>query len=725
MFKDLNLPAYKRQRQNRDPATSYDALEGVPVEVEPVSPWARPVTVEGPFHCAINCGYALSVARGLTGYKNNGLGFRMAGSEENHRAASFLLEEMKRIGITDAGLKEFPVHGWSFREASLSVGDISFSAIPYVSTPSTLPAGITAPLVYVGSGTRDEYKGKSVRDQIVLIGLDYHQLPWPSLAALQAEQYGAAAVVVFNLNGYGQGSGGTALTQQDWSNHAASVPVVNVSPNCGLTLAKAATAGKLQATLISITEQNPEAYAYNVIGKIPGDRFPKEYILLGAHYDGYFQGFQDDALGVGVAMAIIRAILESGCRPQRTIVLALVDAEEFGVKGAWDDWLIGSWNLMKGQREWIGRMVAAVNLELMAYRGTNSIGGRANDELITYLGSYCGSYHPDPEAFNDLKIQLYRGVTSWADEWSYSYFGVPTFGTKADPEMIEQYYHTQFDTDDLVCPRKADEMVRFYGGLLLRLDNCLYHPYDLSVRPREYGSALKLEELAALGVDAREPAEEAAAFSKEALSRRDQILAAEESYRRMLEGTGNYGALTALRRKAKAINAESRALVREIMDQTQYLGTAYPEAVVARAIHYQHDFQVLCRLEELISSGKINEAAALIVDREHGIHGLYYAPQMTRELFRDHFILGFFGDNSAAPAHWTRGKVLYYHDLWDVAFALSSVKTAAGSRQQVLDRLAACRKQAEENLRQGLAEDAAFWHRARQSLKELTSVPVP
>ncbi len=725
MPKDFNSPTHGQPKQNIDLAAGYDALEGVPVEVEPVSPWDHPVTVEGPFKYAVSCGYALSVARRIAQYKNNALGFRMAGSKENHRAASFLQEEMKRIGIPDVELTKFPVHGWSFREASLSVEDIFFTAIPYVSTPSTAPAGISAPLVYVGSGTRDDYKNISVQDQIVLIGLDYHQLPWPSLAALQAEQHGAAAVVIFNLNGYGQGSGGTALTQQDWSNHAASIPVINVSPNCGLTLAKAASDGNFKAELVSKTEEKPNTHAYNVIGKIPGQRFPNEYVLLGAHYDGYFQGFQDDALGVGVGMAIIKAILEGGCRPQRTIVLALVDAEEFGVKGVWDDWLIGSWNLIKGQREWIGRMVGAVNLELMAYHRANSIAARANDELITYLASYCQNYRPDPEAFNDSEIQLYRGVTSWTDEWSYSYFGAPTFGTKADPEMIAQYYHTQYDTEDLVCPRKADEMVRFYGGLLLRLDSCLYHPYDFSVRPREYADSLQLDALAALGVDAREPVEQAALFSKEALGRRDKILAAENCYRIILEGAGNRGSLTALRRKVKTINAENRALAKEIMDQTQYLGGAYPEAVIARAIHYQHDYQVLCCLEELIGTGKIAEAAALIVDREHGIHGLGYAPQMTKELFRDHYILGFFGDKSTAPRQWTRGKVLYYHDLWDTAFELSSGKPASGSWQPLLERLTACRKQAEENLLQALAEDAAFWRRARQSLKELTPVPTP
>jgi Iap family predicted aminopeptidase len=696
------------------PAAGYDALEGTLIRTDKFSPWDRPAPAEGPFRCAADGGYALAVARRLTGYRNNGQGFRMAGSAANRQAALYLHDEMTKIGIPAVTLEEFPVYGWSFREASLSVEDTLFSAIPYVSTPSTDPEGIDAPLVYVGNGTSACYQGLSVRDKIVLIGLDYRKLPWPSLAALQAEQFGAAAAVIFNLNTYGQGNSGTALTQQDWSNHAPSIPVINVSPNCGLTLAKAAASGRLPAKLRSLTEHDPAARACNVIGSIPGHFFPDEYIIMSAHYDSYFQGFQDDALGVGVAMAVLKGIQDSGYRPQRTLVLVLVDAEEFGVKGAWDDWLTGSWNLLKERQGWSGRTVAAINLELMAYRHSRTIGTRANDELVTFLGSYCAGYSIDPEAFADPEIDIYRGVTSWTDEWSYSYHGIPTIGTKSDPEMIERYYHTQFDTEALVCPRKVDEMPRFYGGLLIRLDSSLYHPYDLSVRAGEYTSALRLQDLSACGISADEAADEAASLAREARARLSRILAGEEEYRRLLEGAGKSSALSSLRRKAKAINEEHRSIIKEVMAETQYLGSAYPEAVVPRAVHYQHDYLALCRLENLLSAGRIREAGELIVHPEEGIQGLYYAREMTRELFRDHFILGFFREESCAPASWTSGRVLEYHDLWAAAMELLSEKPAAGSWQPLLDSLAAARARAKNNLRQALADDAALWRRVRQ-----------
>ncbi|HOL17376.1 MAG TPA: M28 family peptidase [Bacillota bacterium] len=702
-----------------------NTLEGVPVQVNPVSPWDHPATGEGPFKYAVQDGYALSVARRLTGFKNNHHGFRMAGSGANREVALFLKDEMTALGLTDVQIRDFPVYGWTFSEASLAIGDIQFNAVPYVSTPSTSASGLTAPLVFAGNGTRHCYENLQVENKIVLIGLDYRRLPWPSLAALQAQQYGAAAVVIFNENSYGQGHRGTALTQQDWRNHAPSIPVVNVSPNCGRTLARAASAHPLTVKLLSLTGHNPSATAGNVIGTLPGRLFPHEYILLAAHFDGYFQGFQDNALGVGVALAVLKGLIESGYRPRRTIVLALVDAEEFGSKGVWDDWLIGSWNLVRAQRRWCGRVIAVINLELMAYRRSRAIGARACDELVTFLGSYGHNYGPSSEAFPEAAVRLYRGVATRTGEWPYSFFGLPTCGSKADPEMMEQYYHTQYDTPDLVCPRKADEMVRFYGGLLLRLDNCLYHPYDLSVRPQEYLASLKTRELSALGVDTREVVKEAAALHMEALALRQKILSAEERYQKILTGAREKRVLKALRQEAQEYNAAVRALLREIMQETQFLGSAYPEAIVARAVHYQHDFSVLHQLEKLIAAGRVGEAAELMTHPEHGPYGLSYVGEMTREVFQSHFIAGFFGQGTDHPANWTSGRVLEYHDLWEAVSTLNRGRISAGAHRQLLNRVKQARSRAEKNLRLALAQDAALWRRARQALQKFPPLTRP
>lgn len=59
---------------------------------------------------------------------------------------------------------------------------------------------------------------------------------------------------------------------------------------------------------------------YNIIGTIPGAE--EGMILLSAHYDSYFSGFQDDNAAVAMMLGIARAVLRSGYKPERPLCSA-------------------------------------------------------------------------------------------------------------------------------------------------------------------------------------------------------------------------------------------------------------------------------------------------------------------------------------------------------------------------------------------------------------------
>lgn len=78
----------------------------------------------------------------------------------------------------------------------------------------------------------------------------------------------------------------------------------------------------------------------NVIGIIEGNN-PEQVIVLGAHYDhlgmsnGYiWNGADDNASGTVGVMTIARAIIETGKKPDKTIIIALWTAEEKGLLGS-------------------------------------------------------------------------------------------------------------------------------------------------------------------------------------------------------------------------------------------------------------------------------------------------------------------------------------------------------------------------------------------------------
>lgn len=81
-------------------------------------------------------------------------------------------------------------------------------------------------------------------------------------------------------------------------------------------------------------EQTP---VNDVIVEIPGVKHPEQKVVLGAHYDSWTYGTKDDVSGWTTVMETARALselLKEGWRPDRTIVLAGWDGEEYGLLGA-------------------------------------------------------------------------------------------------------------------------------------------------------------------------------------------------------------------------------------------------------------------------------------------------------------------------------------------------------------------------------------------------------
>ncbi len=60
-----------------------------------------------------------------------------------------------------------------------------------------------------------------------------------------------------------------------------------------------------------------EMYRHIIFGKIPGEE-TEQMILLTAHYDSYFDGFQDDNAAVAMIIGMAKGNVEGGYRPAHT-----------------------------------------------------------------------------------------------------------------------------------------------------------------------------------------------------------------------------------------------------------------------------------------------------------------------------------------------------------------------------------------------------------------------
>lgn len=70
----------------------------------------------------------------------------------------------------------------------------------------------------------------------------------------------------------------------------------------------------------------------NIIVTIPGSKYPNEKIIFGGHRDGWVYGTKDSNSATVMFLEAARAfgiLLDQGWRPERTIILAMWDAEEY------------------------------------------------------------------------------------------------------------------------------------------------------------------------------------------------------------------------------------------------------------------------------------------------------------------------------------------------------------------------------------------------------------
>lgn len=125
----------------------------------------------------------------------------------------------------------------------------------------------------------------------------------------------------------------------------------------------------------------------NLVAVIPGRELPDEYVVVGAHYDhlgttetDVFNGATDNAAGVAVVLAIGRALRSLPEPPRRSVVLALWDAEEEGLRGslAW----------IADERIPTDATVAYVNLDIQGANLTPSL-ARTSFAIGAETGGAC------------------------------------------------------------------------------------------------------------------------------------------------------------------------------------------------------------------------------------------------------------------------------------------------------------------------------------------------
>ncbi|MBL7758227.1 MAG: M28 family peptidase, partial [Chitinophagaceae bacterium] len=206
--------------------------------------------------------------------------------------------------------------------------------------------------------------------------------------------------------------------------------------------------------------------SYNVIGKVTGSKYPDETVIYTAHWDhlgigkpddtgdSIYNGALDNASATAGLLELARAFTHLKNKPDRTVVLLAVTAEEQGLWGS-------AWYAQNPVYP-AAKTVANINMDGLNYYGTTRdiiVVGQGQNDLEDYLKEEAAktgriiAYEPHPEA----------GYYYRSDHFNFAKAGIPalytesgtqvigkdeSYGKKKGEEYTEKNYHRPSDEYD-------------------------------------------------------------------------------------------------------------------------------------------------------------------------------------------------------------------------------------------------------------------------------------
>lgn len=591
------------------------------------------------FYRMIDVDYAYNLAHELSTnplFLSSPLGTRTAGSDAEHATADFLLEEMKAIGLSDVEKIGVPVTKWQFNGASLLLDDGTEISPHSYATAATPAEGITAEILYVGEGTMADYEDIDVEGKIVLVDIDQRANWWITYPMLEAQYQGAAAILSANVSGFSEVSE-NALNAQDICGPTA-IPCVSISVNDAAYIKEKLAEGPLTATLRVDNIVEDGGTSYNLVGRIKG-KTDDEMILIGGHYDMYFNGFQDDTCAVALVLAMAKAMVASGYTPERDIVFCLHGAEEWGASNTQFDWSVGAWRMINEARpEWVGKALAFVNFELPAYAFAEYTYIASAPEMYSLLNGFVARQDtPKPEnCFPEGVLTEGYQTYTYSDDFSYYAAGVPStvngfLLTAAQDDVFPFYYeryHSQFDDSSTFNANVMAFHIQFYGALAMYIDQTPAYLLDFGAQYDRLIEAYHADIFALTKADAQ--GYQAAAESLQTAAEKAYQTGEDINQRYAAAITeNNVEAAESIREEAKAYNAVMLDAFK--LAQDALLGLMYERPVVPHEAQ-QENIELMQAIVSLLREGDVVTAVDEYVWAVNNVlewYNLFFSPETT------------------------------------------------------------------------------------------------
>lgn len=611
----------------------------------------------------VDVDYSYNLALKLEEIRSNEkLGYRTAGSEAELATGDMLKEEMERIGLQDVTKDAFTLDTWTFTKAQLcfedGAGEEYVAELGGYQTNFVTDGAETFTVIDGGQGTEADLAGLDVTGKLVLVDINQRADWWINYPAYEAHLAGAAAVIAVQDGGYAEVSD-DALNAQDVCGPA-DAPAFSMSrADAELLRAAMDENGEANVTLDADSRVEMDGTSYNVIGTIPG-RDTESMVLMSAHYDSYFAGFQDDNAAIALMMGIAKGLIDSGYQPEKTLVFCAMAAEEWGVSNTRYDWSTGAYNqIFRVHPEWVGKVIADINFELPAMNEGTADQIRTSYELKTFVDGFKSTVPQVDGVFPD-GIEIIVPTQTWSDDFSLSIAGVPSSVTALRGGFAQTHYHSQFDDRDTYSREAFLFHHNMYGLLMMAYDHCAVSPLDFTARLNALRdtmdeTVMTAEQTAALNA-ALDEAEAAAGTAWAKVSE------ANAAYQQALDA-GDTDKADELLAEAREMNANVLAAFK--LAEDSFVRLTWEDSSIFPHEHSQNNLLALEGAAEALKQG---DSAAALDEYLYLVDNNWYAYDWSRETFE--YFTDYVLNQNVDRLMWGAGRVQGHEDLFDVIRSL-------------------------------------------------------
>lgn len=380
-------------------------------------------------------------------------GGRQAGSGSEARARALIADRLAAAG-GGATVQRHRVdyRGWHATRAELHLAAAGPRPChPLIGGAATAPGGLEAEVIDLGRGTPAEFQahGPDIPGRVVLVR---HEPMFATGTIHRGAKYDmarAAGAVGFLIAG--PLPGGLVAGAVGWDEKPG-IPALGIAPETGALLCRGAAGWPRARIRIDVTEA--PAVAENLILEKPG-REPG-WIVLSAHLDGHAisESAIDNASGVAVVLAVLRALGPEVRRWRRGLRVALFNVEEWG--------LIGS-------ARYVGELGRADARAIALDVNLDSIAGSPDLTALTSGFAELEPFLLDVAAAAGQALRVVRPLMVNSDHANFAKAGIPACRLVAgfdDPGARLRHVLTAADSRDKVTPDELRQAAQLSAAIV-------------------------------------------------------------------------------------------------------------------------------------------------------------------------------------------------------------------------------------------------------------------